>query len=280
MHNSVPSAAKREKGYLRKDAPPMDTTTITPGPMPSMRLDGKIAVVTGAGRGIGRGCAQALAEAGAKVHPVSRTASELEEVCRVIRDNGGEAEPLICDVTALGEVSEKLGGLDRIDVLVNNAGTNIPEPFLEVPEEHFDRIVDLNIKSAFFVAQAGARKMDAGGGGSIINISSQMGHVGAVNRTVYCLSKFAVEGMTKAMAVELAPRNIRVNTVCPTFIRTPMTEKFFADESFIDSVTAQIPLGRVGGIEDIMGAVVFLASPAAALITGASLLVDGGWTAK
>ncbi|MEQ8194546.1 MAG: SDR family oxidoreductase [Rhodospirillales bacterium] len=258
----------------------MTAPSTIPGPMPSMRLDGKIAVVTGAGRGIGRGCAQALAEAGAKVYPISRTAFELEEVCRAIRDNGGEAEPLVCDATSLGEIAGKLGTLERIDVLVNNAGTNIPQPFLEVSEENFDRIVNLNIKSAFFIAQAAARKMDAGEGGSIINISSQMGHVGAPNRTVYCLSKFAVEGMTKAMAVELASRKIRVNTVCPTFIRTPMTEKFFEDKAFIDSVIEQIPMGRVGGIEDIMGAVVFLASPAAALITGASLLVDGGWTAK
>ncbi len=247
---------------------------------PSMRLDGKTAVVTGAGRGLGLGCAQALAGAGAKTILVSRTESELEQACQAIRGVGGIAEPLVCDVTSAQQVTERIGGLERIDILVNNAGTNIPEPFLDVSEENLDHVIGLNVKAMFLVSQAAARRMTEHGSGAIINISSQMGHVGSPNRTVYCLTKHAVEGMTKAMAVELAPQQIRVNSLSPTFIRTPLTEKFFADEDFLNWTLDQIPLGRIGDIEDIMGAIVFLASPAAALITGASLLVDGGWTAK
>ena len=247
---------------------------------PSMRLDGKIAVVTGAGRGLGLGCAQALAGAGASTILVSRTLSELEKACQTICDAGGDSKPLVCDVTSAQQVAEHIGGLDRIDILVNNAGTNIPEPFLDVSEENLDHVIALNVKGMFLTAQAAARRMAEHGGGSIINISSQMGHVGSPNRTVYCLTKHGVEGMTKAMAVELAPQQIRVNSLSPTFIRTPLTETFFANEDFLNWTLDQIPLGRIGNIEDIMGAVVFLASPAAALITGTSLLVDGGWTAK
>jgi len=247
---------------------------------PSMRLDGKTAVITGAGRGLGLGCAQALAGAGAKAILVSRTESELIEACQTIQDAGGLAEPLVCDVTSARQVTERIGGLEHIDILVNNAGTNIPEPFLDVSEENLDVVMALNVKAMFLTSQAAARRMAEQGGGAIINMSSQMGHVGSPNRTVYCLSKHAVEGMTKAMAVELAPQQIRVNSLSPTFIRTPLTETFFADENFLNWTLDQIPLGRIGDIEDIMGAIVFLASPAAALITGTSLLVDGGWTAK
>ena len=247
---------------------------------PSMRLDGKVALVTGAGRGLGLGCAQALAAAGAETILVSRTAAELEEACQGIRGAGGKAELLVCDVTSAEQVNKWIGGLDRVDILVNNAGTNIPEPFLDVSEENLDHVINLNVKAMFLVSQAVAGRMTENGGGAIINISSQMGHVGSPNRTVYCLTKHAVEGMTKAMAVELAPQQIRVNSLCPTFIRTPLTETFFADEKFLNWTLDQIPLGRIGNIEDIMGAIVFLASPAAALITGTSLLVDGGWTAK
>jgi NAD(P)-dependent dehydrogenase (short-subunit alcohol dehydrogenase family) len=247
---------------------------------PTMRLDGLIAVVTGAGRGLGRAAALALAEAGATPVLVARTAGDLQEVADEIAARGGRAQTLVCDVTDAGQVTARIGGLARIDILINNAGMNIPEPFLEVSEDHLDRILALNIKAAFLVAQAAARRMVAGGGGAIINMSSQMGHVGAVNRTVYCTTKHAVEGMTKAMAVELAPHGVRVNSIGPTFILTPMTRPFFDDAAFRDDTLGRIPLGRLGEMRDIMGAIVFLASPAAALITGAALVIDGGWTAQ
>lgn len=249
--------------------------------IPSMRLDGLVAAVTGAGRGLGRGCAIALAEAGADVVLVSRTSGELEQVASEIRSLGKHATPIVCDVTDAQQVAKQIGGLARIEVLVNNAGMNIPQPFLEVSEANLDRVLTLNAKGAFLVAQAAARCMLANGtGGCIINMSSQMGHVGAAGRTVYCMTKHALEGLTKAMAVELAPHRIRVNAIGPTFIETPMTKLFFENEDFKEDVISRIPLGQIGRIEDIMGAVVFLASPAAALITGASLLIDGGWTAQ
>jgi len=178
-------------------------------------------------------------------------------------------------------VEEAVDFLEQIDVLVNNAGTNVPEPFLEVSEENLDRVLAVNVKGAFLVAQSAVRRMvEHGEGGSIINVSSQMGHVGAPRRTVYCATKHAVEGLTKAMAVELAPHNVRVNCVAPTFVETPMTKPFLEDETFREDTLSRIPLGRLGRVEDVTGAVVFLASPAAGLITGASLLVDGGWTAQ
>ncbi|MGH6919237.1 MAG: SDR family NAD(P)-dependent oxidoreductase, partial [Geminicoccaceae bacterium] len=220
------------------------------------------------------------AEAGASLVLVGRTQATLEATRAMVAGQGGEAAALVCDVTDAAEVKAGIEALPHIDVLVNNAGTNIPEDFLEVSEEHLDRILNLNVKGAFLVAQAAARRMAAGGGGSIINMSSQMGHVGSPRRSVYCMSKHALEGLTKALAVELAPQNIRVNTVAPTFAETPMTRPFFEDLAFRDAVLSQIPLGRLAKVEDIMGAIVFLASPAAAMITGTSLLVDGGWTAR
>jgi len=248
---------------------------------PSMRLDALTAVVTGAGRGLGRACALALADAGAEVMLVSRTQAELDALAAEIRGRGGAARALVCDILDPGEVAARIEALARIDILVNNAGGNIPEPFVEVTEERLERIVNLNVKAAFRVGQAAARRMIAGGrGGSIIQMSSQMGHVGAANRTVYCMTKHAVEGLTKAMAVELAPHGIRVNAIGPTFILTPLTRPFFENKAFREDALASIPLGRLGELEDIMGAVVFLSSPAAALITGASLTVDGGWTAR
>jgi NAD(P)-dependent dehydrogenase (short-subunit alcohol dehydrogenase family) len=247
---------------------------------PSMRLDGQVAVVSGAGRGLGRACAFALAEAGADVVLVSRTKAEIEQVAEAIRAEGGSASPLVCDVTVTDQIRSTIGCLERIDILVNVAGTNFPEPLEAVTEDHFDRTMALNVKATYWVSKVAAEKMQAGGsGGSIINVSSQMGHVGAPNRTVYCASKHAVEGMTKAMAVELAPKRIRVNSIGPTFILTPMTEPFFEDKAFREDTLRRIPRGEVGQPEDVMGAVVFLASPAAALITGAALLIDGGWTA-
>jgi NAD(P)-dependent dehydrogenase (short-subunit alcohol dehydrogenase family) len=245
-----------------------------------MRLDGLVGVVTGAGRGLGRGCAIALADAGADVVLVARTQSELEALAAEIRSKGGKARPLVCDVLDGRQVIERIEGLERIDILVNNAGFNIPEPFVQVTEAHLDSMLDLNVRAAFVVAQAAARRMIAGGrGGAIIQMSSQMGHVGAPNRTVYCMTKHAIEGLTKAMAVELAPHRVRVNAIGPTFILTPLTRPFFESKAFHDYAMSNISLGRLGEIEDIMGAVVFLASPAAALITGASLTIDGGWTA-
>ena len=247
---------------------------------PEMGLSGKTAVVTGASRGLGRACAFALAGAGAEVVLVSRTEDTLEEVAGEIGSNGGAARPLVCDVTDISAVREKIGGLQHIDILVNNAGTNAPEPFVEVSEENYDLIMGLNVKSAVFVAQTVAQKMiEQGAGGSIIHMSSQMGHVGLPGRTIYCTSKHAIEGLTKAMGVELAHHKIRVNSISPTFILTEMTAPSFEDEAFRRDTLNRIPMGKLGNPEDIMGAVVFLASPASGLITGTSIIIDGGWTA-
>jgi NAD(P)-dependent dehydrogenase (short-subunit alcohol dehydrogenase family) len=248
---------------------------------PSLRLDGKRALVTGAGRGLGLAAASALAEAGAHVTLAARTVDEIEGAASAIRARGGSADALPLDVTDLKVVERTLGTADSFDVFVNNAGTNRPKPFVEVSAADYDAVMDLNVRAAFFAAQGVARGMiDAARGGSIINVSSQMGHVGAANRTIYCTSKHALEGLTKAMAIELAPHAIRVNTIGPTFIETEMTRPFFENQAFRESVLAKIKLGRLGRVEDIMGAIVFLASDASALMTGAALIVDGGWTAE
>jgi NAD(P)-dependent dehydrogenase (short-subunit alcohol dehydrogenase family) len=244
----------------------------------AFRLDGKTALVTGAGRGIGR--AAALALAAAELILVSRTKRELDEVAREITSRGGNAQALPFDVTRSDVVRDAFAGLGRLDILVNNAGLNRPQPFLEVDEATLDLLLGLNVRAAFIVAQAAARLMVGTGGGVIINMSSQMGHVGSdLNRTVYVMTKHAVEGLTKAMAVELAPKGVRVVSVAPTFVRTPLTKPFFDDPVFRKWVLDRIPLGRLGTVEEVASAVVFLASPAAALVTGSSLLVDGGWTA-
>lgn len=248
---------------------------------PGMRLDDRVALVSGAGRGLGRACAVALADAGAEVVLVSRTKDEIDSLAAAISERGGKARALVCDILDSAQVAQRIEALERVDILVNNAGGNMPEPFVQVTEERLDRILDLNIRAAFLVAQAAARRMIAGGrGGSIIHMSSQMGHVGAANRTVYCMTKHAIEGLSKAMAVELAPHGIRVNALGPTFVLTPLTRPFFENKTFRDETLASIPMGRLAELEDIMGAVVFLASPAAAMVTGASLTIDGGWTAK
>jgi NAD(P)-dependent dehydrogenase (short-subunit alcohol dehydrogenase family) len=244
------------------------------------RLDGRLALVTGAGRGIGRAVALALAAAGAELVLNSRTPAEIEAVAAEIGGNGGRARILPFDVTDTAAVGDAFAALSPLDILVNNAGMNRPQPFLAVDEATLDRMIALNIKAAFVVAQAAARLMARGGSGVIINMSSQMGHVGSErDRTVYVMTKHAVEGLTKAMAVELAPSGVRVVSIAPTFVTTPLTEPFFANPEFRQWVVDRIPLGRVGNVEEVANAVVFLASPAAALVTGSSLLVDGGWTA-
>jgi len=247
---------------------------------PSFRLDGKRALVTGAGRGIGLAAASALADAGAHVTLVARTRNEIEEAAAAIRARGQKAEALVLDVTDLAAMQAAIVEAEPFNILVNNAGTNRPKMLVDVTIEDFDAIMGLNVRAAFFVAQAVARRlMQEKQPGSIINISSQMGHVGAARRTVYCASKHAMEGFTKAMGVELAPHGIRVNTVGPTFLETPLTKPFFDNAAFKAEVLGKIKLGRLGKVEDVTGAILFLASDASALVTGTSLVVDGGWTA-
>ena len=247
---------------------------------PSFQLNGKRALVTGASRGIGLGGAMALAEHGAHVVMAARNAEEIGAAAQQVREAGYSAEGISLDVGDYEQMVSSVRQYGPFDILFNNAGTNHPMPYVEVTPENFDLITDLNLKAAFFMAQEVAKGMiEAGKGGSIIHTSSQMGHVGGIDRTVYCDSKFGIEGVTRASAIELAAHNIRVNTICPTFIRTPMTASTFDNPERVAWLEEKIKLGRVGEIEDIMGAVVFLASDASALITGTSLLIDGGWTA-
>jgi NAD(P)-dependent dehydrogenase (short-subunit alcohol dehydrogenase family) len=247
----------------------------------SFRLDGRRALVTGAGRGIGLTAASALAEAGAHVTLAARTTKEIEESADAIRARGQKADALTLDVTDIEAVRKALGAREPYQILVNNAGMNRPKMLPDVTVDDFDAIMDLNVRAAFFMAQTVALRLIAAKlPGSIINISSQMGHVGAARRTVYCASKHAMEGFTKAMAVELAPHNIRVNSLGPTFLETPMTKPFFENKIFRDEVLSKIKLGRLGQLEELTGAIVFLASDASSLMTGSALVLDGGWTAE
>jgi NAD(P)-dependent dehydrogenase (short-subunit alcohol dehydrogenase family) len=248
---------------------------------PGFDLSGTSALVTGAGRGIGLAAASALAAHGAHVVLAGRTVSEIDAASAEIRAAGNSAEPLVLDVNDRTATKAAISARGPFDILVNNAGTNRPAPFVDVTEVDFDAVFGINVKAAFFVAQAVAiGLLHARRPGSIINMSSQMGHVGAANRTVYCASKHAVEGFTKAIAIELGPSRIRVNSICPTFIETPLTAPFFVDPAFRAEVLGKIKLGRLGRVEDVMGAVVYLASDSAAMVTGTALKVDGGWTAE
>lgn len=248
---------------------------------PSFRLDGRRALVTGASRGIGMGAACALAQAGADVILAARSEGDLQAICTDLSSQGLKASPLVLDVGDVEATRATLKGQGSFDVLINNAGVNRPGPMTDVTPDDFDFVMDVNVRAAYFVAQAVLLGMiDAGRGGCIINTSSQMGLVGGIDRTVYCASKFAIEGLTRAMAIEAAPHGVRVNSVCPTFVRTPLTEPTFKDPERVKWLESKIELGRVAEIEDIMGPFVFLASEAAAMITGSSLVVDGGWTAS
>ncbi|MAH53984.1 MAG: SDR family oxidoreductase [Pelagibacteraceae bacterium] len=250
-----------------------------------INLKNKIALVTGAGKGIGKACAIALAEAGADLIIISRTKRDLDKVSKTIKKFKSKCNAYVCDVTNYHQVKEIINKQKRIDILVNNAGSNIPEHFTKVQRKDMEHIVRLNTISTFNIAQLCAIKMTKIKnrkkiGASIINMSSQLGHVGAPIRSVYNMTKFGLEGLTKGMAIDLAKNNIRVNTVCPTFVETPMVKKFFKNKKFKKQVINNIPLGRIADASDVATAVAFLASDASSMITGSSILVDGGWTAK
>lgn len=247
---------------------------------PSFRLDGRRALVTGASRGIGLAAAAALAQAGATVTLAARSEAEIAAAAEAIRASGGKAKANVLDVTDTDAVNRLVHDHEPFQVLFNNAGTNRPALAADVTESDYDTVMDLNVRAAFFTARAVAGSLQSAGlPGSIINVSSQMGHVGGPKRTVYCASKHALEGWSKALAWELGTDGIRVNTLCPTFIETPMTRPMLDNKAFQETVLSKIALGRLGKLEDIMGAVVFLASDASALVTGSALMVDGGWTA-
>ncbi len=247
-----------------------------------INLKKKYALVTGAGKGLGRACSIALAEAGATVIGLSRTQSDLDKLQNDIKKVKGRLVKINCDVMNYEDLKFKIKKIKRIDVLVNNAGTNIPEPFEKIQQKNMNYIVDLNLKAAFNVAQLVVKKMlkNKKKGGSIINMSSQLGHVGMTGRNVYNMTKFGIEGLTKGMGVELASRNIRVNAVAPTFVETPMVKRFFKNKKFKKLAIGNIPMGKAASESDVATAVCFLASDSAAMITGTSLLIDGGWTAK
>ena len=248
-------------------------------------LKNKTAIVTGAGKGLGRACAIALAEAGANLVIISRTKKDLDEVSNTVKKLKVKCKSYVCDITNYNEIKEIINKQAKIDVLVNNAGNNIPEHFTKVKTKNMEYLVKINTVATFNIAQLCALKMIKSknrkkDGGAIVNMSSQMGHVGGPIRSVYNMNKWGLEGLTKGMSLDLAKYNIRVNTVCPTFVVTPMTKKFLKNKKFKRETLNNIPLGRFAELSEIASSVVFLASDAASMITGTSLLVDGGWTAK
>ena len=253
--------------------------------MARFRLDNRTALVTGAGQGLGAAISLAFAEVGAKVILLGRTEKYLAGVTEEITSKGGLAEYIVCDVTDDKKIRSAITDLAELDIVVNNAGTNFPEPFVNVSDEHLDYMLDLNVRACFIVAQASVQRMMQDEnrkekGGCVINMSSQMGHVGSPDRTVYCMTKHAVEGLTKAMAVELAPENIRVNSIGPTFSATPMVQRIVDTPEKRDFVLSRIPMGRLATLEDEANAAIYLASSESAMVTGTHLLVDGGWTAQ
>ncbi len=249
------------------------------------KLKNKTALITGAGKGIGKACSIALAEAGANVIILSRTKSDLDKVEKIIKKLKCKCTSYVCDITNYNELKYVFNQITSLDIIVNNAGTNRPEHFTKIKKQDMDFVVDLNIKAAFHVAQLGSKvmlknKKRKSLGGSIINMSSQLGKVGAPKRSVYNMTKFGIEGLTRGMSLDLAKDNIRVNTVCPTFVETPLVKKFFKDKKFKKEMIDNIPLGRLATESDIATAVVYLASNASSMITGTSLIIDGGWNAK
>ena len=247
-----------------------------------INLKNKYALITGAGKGLGRACSIAMAEAGATIIALSRTQSDLDKLEKEIKKINGKVIKVNCDVMNYKELKQKLDKIKIIDILVNNAGTNIPEPFEKIKQENMNYLVDLNLKAAFNVAQLVVKKMlkNKKRSGSIINMSSQLGHVGMAGRNVYNMTKFGIEGLTKGMGVELAKHNIRVNTVAPTFVETPMVKKFFKNKAFKKLALGNIPMGKAATESDVATSVCFLASSASSMVTATSILVDGGWTAK
>ena len=247
-----------------------------------INLKNKHALVTGAGKGLGRACALAMAEAGATILALSRTQSDLDKLEKDIKKIKGKIVKIKCDVMDYDDLKNKLQKIKIIDILVNNAGTNIPEPFIDIKQSSMNYLVDLNLKAAFNVAQLVVKKMikNKKRPGSVINMSSQLGHVGCEGRNVYNMTKFGIEGLTKGMGVELAKNNIRVNTVAPTFVATPMVKNFFKNKEFKKSALSRIPMGKLATESDVATTVCFLASSASSMITGTSILIDGGWTAQ
>tara|TARA_Y100000590_G_scaffold361379_1_gene418015 strand:+ start:1691 stop:2458 length:768 start_codon:yes stop_codon:yes gene_type:complete len=248
-------------------------------------LFNKTALITGAGKGLGKVCAISLAEAGADIIILSRTKKDLDLIVNKTKKIKRRCTAFVCDVTNYNEVEKLFKKIKKLDILINNAGTNIPSHFTKIKRKDMNYVVDLNLKAAFNIAQKAAKIMLKSKnrkkiGGSIINMSSQLGHVGAPMRSVYSMTKFGIEGLTKGMAIDLAKSNIRVNTICPTFVETPMVKEFFKDKKFKSFVLNNIPLGRLAKEIDVANAIVFLSSNASSMITGSSLIIDGGWTAK